>query len=77
MAGEGMKLFLEVDGMLTEVITVVQAAYHLKYHHRTIQRWCDEGRLIAFNFEGRWFIDAAQIKSVALALDCATKSVAS
>jgi hypothetical protein len=77
MEGEGIKIFLEVDGMLTQVVTVVTAAYHLKYHPRTIQRWCDEGKLIAWNVDGRLYVDAVQVKSVAVALDTATESVAS
>jgi hypothetical protein len=77
MVGEGMKIFLQVDGMLTEVMTVMSASYHLKYAHRTIQQWCDEGRLIAWNFEGRWLIDAVQVKSLAIARDGQPQNVAS
>jgi len=77
MAGEGVQVFMLLDGMLTEMMTVKQAAYRLKYHERTVQRWADEGKLIAINVEGRLWLDAAQINSVAVALDCATKNVAS
>lgn len=77
MAGEGVKVFFEIDGVLTQMLSVKQAAYHLKYHERTVQRWADEGKLIAINVDGRWWLDAVQIFSVAKALDCATENVAS
>lgn len=75
--GEVVQVFFVVDGMLTEMITVKQAAYRLKYHERTIQRWADEGKLIAINVEGRVWVDAAQINSVAAALDLNGETVAS
>jgi len=56
MVGEGMKIFLEVDGMLTEVLTLKSAAYHYNCPARTIQQWIDEGKLIAYQIEQRWFI---------------------
>lgn len=56
MAGEGMKIFLEIENMLTEVLTVKQAAYRYNCPSRTIQQWIDEGKLIAFQIEQRWFI---------------------
>lgn len=77
MAGEGIKIFFEVDGMLTQVVTVMVAAYHLKYSTRTIQQWADEGKLIAYNIEGRWFIDAVQVFSLVAARDGLPNLVAS
>lgn len=77
MAGEGMKIFFLVNGMLTEMLTVKQASYHAKYSERTIQQWADEGKLIAINVEGRWWLDAAQIYSLVAARDNATENVAS
>jgi excisionase family DNA binding protein len=77
MAGEGIKIFFLIDTVLTEMMTVRQAAYHLKYHERTIQRWAEEGKLIAINVDGRWWLDAVQIYSVGKALDCSMPSVAS
>lgn len=59
--GESIKVFLAVDGMLTEVLSVKSASYRLKYSVRTIQQWCDEGKLIAINAEGRWWIPIAEI----------------
>ena len=44
--GEADKVFAEIDGMLTEVFTVRQTAYHLKYSERTIRQWCDEGKMV-------------------------------
>lgn len=77
MAGEVVKVFFEVRGMLTEMLTVKQASYHAKYSERTIQQWADEGKLIAINVEGRWWIDAAQIYSLVAARDGIPDSVAS
>jgi excisionase family DNA binding protein len=77
MVGEGIKVFFLIDTVLTEMLSVKQAAYHLKYHERTIQRWAEEGKLIAINVDGRWWLDAVQIYSVGKALDCSTHSVAS
>jgi len=77
MIGEGIKVFIEIDGVLTQMITVKQAAYHLKYHERTVQRWADEGKLIAINVGGVLWLDAVQIYSVAKALDLEGDLVAS
>jgi len=62
MAGEGMKIFFEIDTVLTEMLTVMQVAYRYNFSTRTIQKWCDEGKLIAHEFEGRWFIPTAEIE---------------
>jgi excisionase family DNA binding protein len=64
MAGEGMKIFLEVDGMLTEVFTPMFASYHLKYSRRTIQQWIDEGKLIAYKVRGQWWIPKHEINRI-------------
>lgn len=77
MAGEVTKVFLMIDSVLTEVLTVKQAAYHLKYHERTIQRWADEGKLTATNFGGVLWLDAVEVYSVAKALALQPDSVAS
>jgi len=77
MAGEGMKVFFLVDGMLTEMLTVKQASYHAKYSERIIQQWAGEGKLIAINVEGRWWIDAAQIYSLVAARDLEPENMAS
>lgn len=75
--GEVEKVFLLIDSVLTEVLTVKQASYHLKYHQRTIQRWADEGKLTATYFGGVLWLDAVEIYSVAKALDSKPDSVAS
>lgn len=51
-----MKIFLDIDSVLTEVLTIKQAAYRYNCPARTIQQWIDEGKLIAFQIEQRWFI---------------------
>lgn len=77
MVGEVTKVFLLIDTVLTEVLTVKQAAYHLKYHERTIQRWADEGKLTATYFGGVLWLDAIEVYSVAKALDSQADLVAS
>jgi len=62
MAGEGMKFFLQTDTMLTEVLTIRLAAYRYNFSMRTIQKWCDEGKLIAYEFEGRWLIPISELE---------------
>lgn len=56
MRGESIKVFLEIDGVLTQVLTVKQASYRYNCPSRTIQQWIDEGKLIAHQIEQRWFI---------------------
>lgn len=73
--GEGRRIFILQDGMLTEVLSVKSAAYRLKYSVRTIQQWCDEGKLIAINAEFRWWIPITEIERVK-ARDNATQLVA-
>lgn len=62
--GEGMQVFIAVDGVLTEVVSVKTASYRLQYSIRTIQQWCDEGKLIAINAEYRWWIPVNEIERV-------------
>lgn len=58
-----------IDDVLTEMLSVKQASYHYNFHMRTIQRWIDEGKLIAVNFEGRWWIPASELKRVVMTSD--------
>lgn len=51
--GEGRRIFFEIDSVLTEMMTVKQAAYHYNYSFRTIQKWIDEGKIIAIKVEGK------------------------
>lgn len=76
MAGEGMKIFLEVDGMLTEVITTELAAYRYNYAKTTIRQWADEGKLIAYKVAGVLLIPIVSIEQF-LERDFATQNVAS
>jgi excisionase family DNA binding protein len=76
MAGEGMKIFLQVDGMLTEVITTELAAYRYNYAKTTIRQWADEGKLIAYKVAGVLLIPVSEIDRF-LKRDSATQNVAS
>lgn len=60
--GEGRKFFIEVDGMLTEVLTVMQAAYRYKFAERTIRQWIDEEKIFATDIEGRWWIPKEELE---------------
>lgn len=76
MAGEGMKIFIELNGMLTEVLTVKLVAYRYNFSVRTIRQWIDEGKLSAINIDGRWFISVTEIDRHTRR-DIATQNVAS
>lgn len=76
MAGEGMKIFLCVDTVLTEVLTVEQAAYHYNFAKTTIRQWADEGKLIAHKVAGILLIEKSSIEHF-LKRDSATHFVAS
>ena len=67
--GEGRKFFIEIDGMLTEVLSCKQVAYRYNFSIRTIQQWVDEGKLFATDFEGRWWIPKSEIEAFVLARD--------
>jgi len=60
--GEVEKVFLQIDSVLTEMLSCKQAAYRYNFSQRTFQQWCDEGKLKAVDFEGRWFIPIAEIE---------------
>lgn len=62
MIGEVEKVFLQIDNMLTEVLTIMSATYHLNYSKRTIRQWCDEGKIEAFKVANVWFIPMAEIE---------------
>jgi hypothetical protein len=62
--GEGMQLFLEVDGMLTQVFTVKQTSYHVKYSVRTLHQWIDEGKLIAYKVANMLLIPESEINRI-------------
>jgi excisionase family DNA binding protein len=63
-AGEGTRIFFEIDNVLTEMLTVRQAAYHLQYSVRTIQQWIGEGKLIAINVDNRNWIPKTEIDRI-------------
>jgi hypothetical protein len=73
--GEGMQVFIVVDGVLTEVLTVETASYHYNYAKTTLRQWADEGKLIAYKLAGILLIDKASLEHF-LKRDFATQSVA-
>lgn len=75
--GEVEKVFFVVDSMLTEMMTAKSAAYHLKYHQRTIRKFCDEGKLIGINVDGRLWVTVESVNEFPMRLDSKPESVAS
>jgi hypothetical protein len=61
LIGEVDKVFLQSGDMLTEVLTIMSATYHLNYSQRTIRQWCDEGKIEAFKVANVWFIPITEI----------------
>jgi len=62
MAGEGMKVFLEIDDMLTEVLTTELAAYRYKYAKTTIRQWVDEGKIQGYKVGGALLIPVGELE---------------
>lgn len=60
--GEVEKVFLFVDGMLTEVMTVASASYRYKYAKTTIRKWSDEGKIITYKIAGGLFVEKSSIE---------------
>ena len=67
--GEVDKVFLQSGDMLTEVLSCKSAAYHYNFHHRTIRKWAEEGKIKAVQFEGLWWIEKADIEAFLLRND--------
>lgn len=67
--GQGRRFFILIDSVLTEVLSCKQIAYHYNLSIRTVQRWIDEGKLFATEFEGRWWIPKNEIEAVVKTLD--------
>lgn len=63
MVGEVVKVFSCVESVLTEMLTVKQAAYRYNFHVRTIRKWCDEGKLIALKIDNLWLIPIPEIEA--------------
>jgi len=74
--GEGRQFFILIDGMLTEVLTCRQAAYHYNFTIRTIQKWIDEGKISAIEIEHRFWIPKKEIEAFAKANDYNPKLMA-
>jgi hypothetical protein len=75
-AGEGMQIFFMVDDMLTEVLSIKLASYRYNFSVRTIRQWCEEGKLIAYELDGRWWIPTSELDRHTRR-DIATENVAS
>ena len=75
MAGEGMLIFLQIDNVLTEVLTVELAAYRYNYAKTTLRQWCDEDKLISYKVAGILLIKKDSIEHF-LKRDIATQNVA-
>lgn len=55
------KVTMQVDDAPQDVVTTQQAAAMTGYHERYIRAMCDEGKLIAIKYYGRWWIDASSL----------------
>lgn len=44
-----------------EFVTVEQGAAENFYSPRTIRQWCDEGRIEAYKWSGRWLIVRSEL----------------
>lgn len=73
--GEGMQFFCYIDNVLTEVLSIRLASYRYNFSVRTIRQWCEEGKLIAYELEGRWWIPVTELDRHARR-DFATQNVA-
>lgn len=51
-----------LDDMLTEMLTVKQAAYHYKIPFRTIEKWIDEGKIIPVRIEHRNWLKKSDLE---------------
>jgi excisionase family DNA binding protein len=60
--GEVAQVFFVVNDMLTEMLTVKQAAYRYNFSFRTIQKWIDEGKISPIEIEGRNWIKKTDIE---------------
>ncbi len=58
------KVTMQVDEAPNDVVTTQQAARMTGYHERYIRAMCDEGKLIAIKYYGRWWIDASCLKGI-------------
>lgn len=55
----------EVDSgifYLTMITTVKEASVKFNYSMRTIQQWCDEGRIVAVKIYGQWVLDSGSLQ---------------
>lgn len=62
MIGEGMRIFLEIDNVLTEVLTTELASYHYNFAKTTIRQWADEGKINSYKIAGALVIEKSSIE---------------
>jgi len=62
MAGEGMRIFLEIDDMLTEVLTIELAAYHYNFAKTTLRQWCNEDKIKFIKVYGMLLIEKKSLE---------------
>lgn len=74
--GEVGQIFFMVDNVLTEVLSIKLAAYRYNFSVRTIRQWCEEGKLIAYELDGRWWIPTSELDRHTRR-DTATQNIAS
>lgn len=58
-----MRIFFEVDNVLTEVLTVAAASYHYNFAPTTIRQWIFEDKIIAIKIADVLFIEKSSIES--------------
>lgn len=74
--GEVQQFFCYVDDVLTEVLTVRLASYRYNFSVRTIRQWYEEGKIGAYELEGRLWIPVTELDRHTRR-DIATENVAS
>jgi len=68
-AGQAVHIFDDYTGRFVACIFVRTASSLSTYRKRTIQQWCDEGKLIAYKVSGHWLVSIESLESFAIARD--------
>lgn len=55
-AGQGVRVYVQIEGVMIPVVNVAVAAHRLNYSPDYIRQMCDTGKLIAVKLDGRWWI---------------------
>lgn len=67
--GQVVRFIAVIDNVNIPVITVREASYRYNFSPRTIQKWCDEGKLIFIKIENRYWIHELDIERFVKATD--------